>query len=76
MVWDGQCVALAFGAASRGEEVKTCTDQGGVACWGVIANLALGLRGFKAGKDEKLFDINQMQFRKLWHQACRALGMP
>ena len=76
IVWDGQCVALAFGVSSRGEEVKTGTNQGAVVRRGVVANLLLGLRGFRGGTDEKLFGIDQVRFRKLWHQACRALGMP
>ncbi|CAK0837709.1 unnamed protein product, partial [Prorocentrum cordatum] len=76
VVWGGQCMALAFGVSSRGEEVKTGTDQAAVIRRGAVANLVLGLRDFRTGKDEKLFGIDQIRFGKPWHQACRALGMP
>ncbi|CAK0891788.1 unnamed protein product, partial [Prorocentrum cordatum] len=58
------------------KELKTGTNQGAVIGRGGVANLVLGLRDFRTGKDEKLFGIDQIRFQKLWHQACRALGMP
>ncbi|CAK0838668.1 unnamed protein product [Prorocentrum cordatum] len=51
-------------------------EQGSVIRRGAVANLVLGSRGFGAGKGEELYGIDQVRFRKLWHQACRALGMP
>ncbi|CAK0835831.1 unnamed protein product [Prorocentrum cordatum] len=61
VVWDGQCRALAFGVSSRGEEVKTGTNQGAVMRRSVVANPVLGLRDFRTGKDEKLFGIDQIR---------------
>ncbi|CAK0895131.1 unnamed protein product [Prorocentrum cordatum] len=47
---------------------ETGAGQGAVARRGSVANLVLGPRGFRASKDEELFGIDQVRFRKLWNQ--------
>ncbi|CAK0906328.1 unnamed protein product [Prorocentrum cordatum] len=73
---EGVWTLTQYDVYGREQEVKTGTNQGAVIRRGVVANLALGLRDFQTGKEERLFGTDQVRFRKLWHQACRALGMP
>ena len=71
--FDGKHVALMFGVSARGESVKTGSNQGVIICRSPVADVCLGLRP-KTGA-EKLFKSSQVQFRKLWHKACGALGI-
>ena len=76
IIWDGRCVGLLFGISARGEEGKTGSNQGVVVRRGTVANVLLAMKDVKKHSTGPIFGPRQAGFRKEWHRACRALGMP
>ncbi|CAK0877994.1 unnamed protein product [Prorocentrum cordatum] len=76
VIWDGRCAGLLFGISARGEEGKTGCNRGVVIRRGTVANLILALKDAKKNTTGPIFGPRQAGFRKEWHRACRALGMP
>lgn len=71
--WDGRSLAMVFGAAERGESVKTGFNQGVITRRGVITDIILALKQ-EAG-DNKIFPMNQEKVRQKWHKTLRAHGL-
>lgn len=70
-------VALSFGVSTRGESVKTGTNQGVVLRRAVVGDIALALKNHAVSTDAvRLFPVMQATLRKRWHAAFRPLGMP
>jgi len=67
-------MALDLGVSSRGESVKTGSNQGVTIRRGVICDLLLGLKEL-APAGARLFPIPQAEFRRSWHLTCRRLGL-
>lgn len=67
-------VALDLGVSSRGESVKTGSNQGATIRRGVISDLLLSL-GELAPRGARLLPITQAEFRRTWHATCRRLGL-
>ena len=74
IVFDGRVVSLHFGVSTRGESVKTGTNQGATIRRGPVADIILALKA-NTPKGALIFPISQGGFRKAWHAACASLGI-
>ena len=72
--FDGRVVSLHFGVSTRGESVKTGTNQGATIRRGPVADIILALKA-NTPKGALIFPISQGDFRKAWHTACASLGI-